>query len=76
MRSSVKTVTRVAALVIATAGLCGTASANDDEPGSHTTQSCPSQNVPEIDPGSAAGALTLLDGGVLRLADRRLSKAP
>ena len=30
--------------------------------------------VPEIDPGSAAGALTLLVGGVLSLADRRRSK--
>jgi hypothetical protein len=30
--------------------------------------------VPEIDPGSAAGALTLLAGGVMTLRDRYKAK--
>ena len=34
----------------------------------------PCPPVPEIDPGSAAGAFTLLLGGVMTLADRRRSK--
>jgi len=32
------------------------------------------QFVPEIDPGSMAGALTLLTGAVLMLTDRRRKK--
>jgi len=31
-------------------------------------------NVPEIDPGSAIGALTLLSGGVLLLTSKRRAK--
>ncbi len=34
----------------------------------------PHTSVPEIDPGSLAGAMTLLTGGVLTLIDRRRSK--
>ena len=34
----------------------------------------PRPSVPEVDPGAAAGAMTLLVGGALSLAERRRSK--
>ena len=53
----------VAALVIA-GGLAGSAFAGAGPP----------PTVPEIDPGSAVGAVTLLVGGVMTLRDRRRTK--
>jgi hypothetical protein len=34
----------------------------------------PPPSVPEVDPGSILGALTLLSGGVMLLTDRRRAK--
>ena len=54
-----------AALVVA-GGLVSSAYAGAGPP--------PAYGVPEIDPGSAVGAITLLVGGVMTLIDRRRSK--
>ena len=65
MNSALKSMSRALALLFAFAALCGTASAGAGPPPT---------SVPEIDPGSAAGAMTLLVGGLLTLADKRRSK--
>ncbi|GAC1448971.1 MAG: hypothetical protein NVSMB9_32630 [Isosphaeraceae bacterium] len=57
--------TFVFAVVISS--LSGTAFADDED--ASPPRSC--HATPEIDPGSAAGALTLLAGGLLTLKDRR-----
>ena len=41
---------------------------------SATAHAVPPASVPEIDPGSALSALTLLSGGLLILVDRRRTK--
>jgi hypothetical protein len=69
MNSVVKRLSRALALGVAVVALGGSAFAGAPAPDCNP---CPS--VPEIDPGSAAGALTLLVGGALSLADRRRSK--
>ena len=63
----------LAALVAASA-LSGSAFAGAAPPPGGTPKHVPGCSVPEIDPGSAAGALTLLVGGVMTLVDRRRSK--
>jgi hypothetical protein len=71
MRFSVKTAARVAAVMFAAVMLTGVASAGATQPDCQTKPLCPPSPVPEIDPGSAAGARTLLVGGLLSVADRR-----
>ena len=67
MQAVLKNGSRALAVLVASAALCGTASAGAAPP-----PYCPP--VPEIDPGSAVGAMTLLVGGLMTLADRRRSK--
>jgi len=64
MQNVVKLGSHVLAVMIVSAALCGTASAG----------ACPPPSVPEIDPGSAVGAMTLLVGGLMTLADKRHAK--
>ncbi len=66
MKSLQKHGFRALALLVATAALCGTASAGACPP--------PLPSVPEIDPGSAVGAMTLLVGGLMTMAGKRRSK--
>jgi hypothetical protein len=66
MKNVVKMGSRVLALLVVSMALCGTASAGAAPP------SCPP--VPEIDPGSAVGAMTLLVGGLMSLADKHRSR--
>ena len=61
-------VVRALALLVVAGGFSGSAYAGAG-PGPDCTPS-----VPEIDPGSAAGTVTLLVGGVMTLADRRKSR--
>ncbi len=64
MKSFFKASLLGSAAVLASWVLCASASAGTAGPPS----------VPEIDPGSAVGAFTLLIGGVMTLAGRRRSK--
>lgn len=64
MRSLFRSSLLGSAAVLASWALCASASAGAGVPTS----------VPEIDPGSAVSAVTLLIGGVMTLADRRRSK--
>lgn len=68
MKSVLKSGVRASALLLAFAALCGSASAGAGAPPVY----CPP--VPEIDPGSVAGAMTLLVGGLMTLADKRRAK--
>lgn len=64
MKAILKTSPLALAAFLASLAFCATAAAG---PG-------PPPTVPEIDPGSAVGAVTLLVGGVLSLVDRRRLK--
>jgi hypothetical protein len=68
MKAVLKMGSRALAVVFATAAISGTASACHHRPPCHCSTD---PAVPEIDPGSAAGAMTLLVGSVLTLGDRR-----
>ena len=57
-------------MVLAASALSSSAFAGAGPPPTPTHHT----SVPEIDPGSLAGAMTLLTGGVLTLMDRRRSK--
>ena len=67
MKGVLKLGARALAALIASAALCGTVSAGAGPPTTCST-------VPEIDPGSAVGAMTLLVGGLMTLADKRRGK--
>ena len=62
MMSATKMVRRAAGLALVLSALAGTALAAGTP-------------VPEIDPGSILGAMTLLGGGLMMLTDRRRSKS-
>jgi hypothetical protein len=64
MKAVLKSGVRAGAFLLAFAALCGSASAGAGPP-----PDCPA--VPEIDPGSVVGAMTLLVGGLMTLADKR-----
>ena len=61
---SVQTAWKALGLALVTAAMCGTAEAGAGPP----------KSVPEIDPSSILGAVTLLSGGFMILTDRRRSK--
>ena len=63
-----RNIVRVAAVLIAVGAFSGNVFAGAGPP-----PVCPTP-VPEIDPGSAAGAITLLVGGVLSLVEKRKSR--
>ena len=69
MKAVLKTGAGAGAFLLASAMLCGTASAGAGPPPTY----CPTA-VPEIDPGAAVGAMTLLVGGLFTLADKRRAR--